>query len=291
MIGLIGGSGLYDMAGFVLEREETVKTPFGDPSDAYMVGHLGGVRLVFLSRHGRRHLLLPSEINHRANIYGLKRLGVTRVLAVTAVGSLKEEYRPRDLLLPDQYFDRTKRGEEHSFFGQGVVAHVAFGEPVCARLRRALHQAAVAAAGAQPDFQHVRIHDGGVYVNMEGPAFSTRAESEFYRQCGFDVIGMTSLAEAKLCREAELCYAPLAMITDYDCWHQSEEIVSADMVVENVKANARLALDVLRQAAAALPSDEDCPCRHALEGALMTRPDAIPEATRRDLEPILGRFL
>lgn len=287
-IGVIGGSGLYELEG--LEALETcrVETPFGAPSDAFLSGMLHGRRVYFLPRHGRGHRLLPSEINHRANIYGFKLLGVERVISISAVGSLREDLRPRDVLLPDQYFDRTKQSEAHTFFGGGIVAHVGFAHPTCDPLRASLAQAARKVIGRHPDWGDVRVHDAGTYVNMEGPAFSTRAESLYYRRQGFDVIGMTSLAEAKLCREAELCYQSVAMITDYDAWHESESPVTVDMIVGHLQANTRLAKAILGEVIPALPATRDCPCGTALTHAIMTDPAAIPELARRNLAAILG---
>lgn len=286
-VGIIGGSGLYEMAGFSKTGEEAVSTPFGNPSDTFVAGRVGEVETFFLPRHGRGHRLLPSEINHRANIFGLKRLGVTHLVAISAVGSLQESYRPGDLLLPDQYFDRTKRSSEQTFFGRGLVAHVPFGDPVCSRLRQHLAASARRVVGDAD----IRVHDHGTYVNIEGPAFSTRAESEYYRGAGFDVIGMTSLAEAKLAREAEICYSALALITDYDCWRVGEDNVSADAVLDTVRANVRLAQQVLAEALGSLREPGDCSCRHALDGAVMSDLADLPDKTKTDLAPLLGRYL
>ncbi|NQU10644.1 S-methyl-5'-thioadenosine phosphorylase, partial [bacterium] len=226
-LGIIGGSGLYQMAGLQQTRWVTVATPFGKPSDRYLTGRLGGRAVVFLPRHGRGHRILPSELNHRANLYGMKKLGVTTIISVSAVGSLQDKYRPTDVVLVDQFFDRTKRSRELTFFGNGVVGHVAFADPVCARLRGILLDGTRQAGGT--------VHDGGTYVNMEGPAFSTRAESLFHRAMGWDVIGMTNYGEARCAREAEICYATMAMVTDYDCWKASEESVTVEMVIANLQ--------------------------------------------------------
>ena len=286
-IGVIGGTGLYDMPGLRDGGETAVDTPHGPPSDVVFHGRLEAHELFFLARHGRGHRLLPSEINHRANIWALKSLGVERVIAVSAVGSLREELRPRDVVLPDQFFDRTRAPfDRHTFFGRGVIAHIAFGEPVCGDLRGALREAAAAAAAARSGGG--RVHDGGTYVNMEGPAFSTRAEAEFHRRCGFDVIGMTGLAEAKLCREAEICYALLAFITDYDCWHPDHDSVTVDMIVGHLHANAALAQDIVRRAVDLAGAARRCRCGEALTSALITPVDRIPEARRTELRPILG---
>lgn len=277
-VGIIGGSGLYDMAGLTGHRFQDVDTPFGAPSDAYMVGSLQGSEVVFLPRHGRGHRFLPSEINHRANIYGFKALGVTTLLSITAVGSLKEEIQPRDILLPDQYFDRTK--QNHTFFGDGIVAHVPFGDPVCPALHQALDAQARRLGSAT-------VHTGGTYVNMEGPAFSTRAESETYRALGFHVIGMTSLPEAKLAREAGLCYAPVALVTDYDCWHASDD-VSVELVLENMRANLQFAQSLISAVARLDGIDRQCACARSLEGAVMTEEGSIPDHARERLALILG---
>jgi 5'-methylthioadenosine phosphorylase len=282
-LGVIGGSGLYEMAGIERKRWVTVPTPFGKPSDQFLTGRLGNKDIVFLPRHGRGHKILPSELNHRANVYGMKKLGVGWIISVTAVGSLKEEYKPTDIVVIDQFFDRTKRSRDFTFFGDGVVAHVSFADPVCARLRQVLVDCA-RKAGAT-------VHAGGTYVNMEGPAFSTRAESEFHRQMGWDVIGMTNLGEARCAREAEICYATLAMVTDYDCWHVAEEAVTVEMIVGNLQKNARVAQEIVRLAADAIDEKADCDCRHALAHAIMTRPEAIRAATRKKLSLLIGKYL
>jgi 5'-methylthioadenosine phosphorylase len=282
-IGIIGGSGLYEMAGLKNKRWVTVSTPFGKPSDQVLTGKLDGRDLVFLPRHGRGHRILPSELNHRANIYALKKLGVGVVLSVSAVGSLKEEYKPTDIVLVDQFFDRTKRSQDFTFFGDGLVAHIAFADPICMNLHRTL-AACCRQAGAT-------VHLGGTYVNMEGPAFSTRAESLFHRAMGWDVIGMTNLGEARCAREAELCYATMAMVTDYDCWHEAEEPVTVEMVVANLRRNAATAQQVVRLAAASIDLKADCACHHALATAIMTAPDAVKPATRKKLALLVGKYL
>jgi len=291
-LGVLGGSGLYELEGLEHVEQRDVRTPFGDPSDAYVTGTLAGSELCFLPRHGRGHTLLPSEINHRANIYGFKALGVDAVVSVSAVGSLKESLKPRDLVLPDQYFDRTKRSREHTFFGNGVVGHVSFGDPACPALRELIARTANEVVAARPQSSGSMVIPGGTYVCMEGPAFSTRAESGVYRGFGFDVIGMTSLGEAKLCREAEICYQTLAMVTDYDCWHETEEAVSVEMVIGHLQANTALARAVLEALVPRLPERlEGCGCGAALKDALITRPEAIPERARQDLAPILGKYV
>ncbi len=282
-IGVLGGSGLYDLAGVEGLEEVRLDTPFGPPSDAFLVGTIEGCEVAFLARHGRSHSLLPSEINYRANVYAFKLLGVERILSASAVGSMKEAIRPRDVVLPDQFVDRT-RGRASTFFGNGIVAHVTFADPVCPEARRVLLEAA--------RHEGATAHDGGAYLCMEGPAFSTRAESRVYRSWGVDVIGMTNLQEAKLSREAEICYATLALVTDFDCWHEEEDDVSIGAVLDNLRANARLAAAILRRAAVEMPPERvACSCGRALEDAIITRRDAIPAEARERLRPIVGRYL
>ncbi|MEM9237625.1 MAG: S-methyl-5'-thioadenosine phosphorylase [Verrucomicrobiota bacterium] len=281
-IGIIGGSGLYEIEGFEKAEERRVETPFGEPSDALVGGTLAGRQVWFLPRHGRGHRILPHEINHRANLWALRSLDVRFLICVTAVGSLREQYAPRDVLLPAQYFDRTSRREHHTFFGNGIAGHVSFGDPVSEGMRMILKEAA--------DAEGATVHDGGTYVNMDGPAFSTRAESEANRQLGFDVIGMTNLPEAKLAREAEIALATLAMITDYDCWKIEEEAVSAGAVMEHLKANVSLAKKILARAVTAIPELADWPEHRSLDGAIMTPKEAWPEETKAALEPLIGRF-
>ena len=282
-IGIIGGSGLYDLEGFEGREEISVETPFGTPSDALVTGVLAGRRVYFLPRHGKGHRILPTELNHRANLWALRSLNVRWIIAVTAVGSLKEAYAPRDVLLPDQFFDRTSRREHHTFFGHGIVGHVAFADPISAGLRELLRDEATG-VGA-------RVHDGGTYVCMDGPAFSTRAESQAHRQLGFDVIGMTNLPEAKLAREAEIALATLAMITDYDCWKTDEEHVTAGAVMEHVSANAAMAKAVIARVIPRIPMEPEWPEHYALNGALMTDRKLWPQETTAHLKPILKRFL
>lgn len=290
-LGVIGGSGLYQLEGLQDVHEIDLDTPFGKPSDAFIHGQLNGAEVFFLPRHGRGHRLLPTEINHRANIWGFKSLGVEWVLSVSAVGSLKEGLRPRDIVLPDQYYDRTKGALGHTFFGKGIVAHVSFGDPTCKPLRELI---ATVAGEAIRDLNlgtEVRVNPSGTYVNMEGPAFSTRAESQVYRRMGFDIIGMTSLPEAKLCREAELCYQSMAMVTDYDCWRVSEEEVSVEMIIATLKANTELAKEILRRVMPRLPKHRTCACQHALKYAIMTDPAVVPRETLTALAPIVGKYL
>ena len=289
-IGIIGGSGIYDLGGLQDVQRRKVATPYGEPSDEYVCGTLGNRDVCFLPRHGRGHRILPSEINHRANVYGFKLLGVERVLSISAVGSLKENLRPRDIVLPDQYYDRTKQFREHTFFGEGMVGHVAFGEPTCAVLRQCIVTAAHDVIRRHPDYANVAVNDGGTYVNMEGPAFSTKAESNTYRKLGFDVIGMTSLPEAKLCREAELCYQSMAMVTDYDCWHESEEPVTVQMILGHLMANTTLAKEILKVLIPALPAQRACACGQALQSALVTDRSQVPAATLEKLKPLMGRY-
>ena len=282
-IGIIGGSGLYDLDGFENREEIDVETPFGPPSDKIIGGTFAGRQVYFLPRHGKGHRILPTELNHRANIWALRSLNVRWIIAVTAVGSLKEEYHPRDVLLPDQFFDRTSRREHHTFFGRGIVAHVSLADPISTNLRTLLHEEAQA-AGA-------KVHNGGTYVNMDGPAFSTRAESNANRQLGFDVIGMTNLPEAKLAREAEIALATLAMITDYDCWKVEDEPVTAEAVVGHLHANVAMAKDILTRVIPRIPTEPNWPEHSALNGALMTDRSLWPKLTVEELEIILERFL
>ena len=293
-IGIIGGSGLYEMAELTDRTEQRVVTPFGEPSAPFVTGTLRGQRVAFLARHGVGHRLLPGELNFRANIFGFKTLGVEYILSASAVGSLKEQYRPLDMLIPDQFFDRTK-GRVSTFFGRGLVAHVGFAHPFCAPLSEIACDAAQAAglgrasAAALPSSPVV--HKGGTYVCMEGPQFSTLAESRLYRSWNMDVIGMTNLQEAKLAREAEICYTTIALITDYDCWHPSHDQVTVDMIVANLTQNARNAQQVIAEAVARLPFERTCECASALKHAIITRRDAIPVDIKRELGPLVGKYL
>ncbi len=280
-IGIIGGSGLYQWDALEQTAWRTIETPWGAPSDEILEGELGGRRICFIPRHGRGHRWLPSEINHRANIFALKTLGVEAILSITAVGSLHENIRPRDVLIPDQYFDRTRSTPDHTFFGNGIAGHVALGDPVCPYLHKLLGEIAVQVRDSSEDLSDRKVHRNGTYVNMEGPAFSTRAESEFYRKQGFQVIGMTSLPEARLAREAELPYVALALITDYDCWHQDEEGVSAELVAGHVRANKVFAQSIMASFVAAVPADFPSPARDALKGAVMTAPECITDEIRQ----------
>jgi 5'-methylthioadenosine phosphorylase len=281
-IGIIGGSGLYDMAELTDREERRVQTPFGEPSAPYVVATLRGQRVAFLARHGAGHRLLPSELNFRANIYGLKSLGVEYILSASAVGSLKQEYAPQHLVIPDQFVDRT-RGRVSTFFGRGLVAHVGFAHPICAPLSDIAFRAAQAAGAT--------VHKGGTYVCMEGPQFSTLAESKLYRSWGMDIIGMTNLQEAKLAREAEICYTTIALVTDYDCWHPEHDRVTVEMIVANLMQNARTAQQVIAGAVEQLPFQRTCECASALKYAILTRPEAVPADIKRDLAPIVGKYL
>jgi 5'-methylthioadenosine phosphorylase len=281
-IGIIGGSGLYAMKGLTDVHEVALETPFGAPSDPYVLGTLAGRKVAFLARHGRGHRILPTELNFRANIHGFKQLGVERILSVSAVGSLKEEHKPTEFVLPDQFYDRTKQ-RVSTFFGEGIVAHVAFGDPVCPEL-----SAIVEKAGEQSGVVTKR---GGTYVCMEGPQFSTKAESNAYRAQGFDIVGMTNLQEAKLAREAELCYVTIAMVTDYDCWHPGHDSVTVEQIIAVLNKNAENAASVVRNAVAAMGTGRGCKCGQALATAIMTSPDAIPATTRARLELIVGKYL
>jgi 5'-methylthioadenosine phosphorylase len=281
-IGIIGGSGLYDMAELTDRDERTIRTPFGEPSGPYVIGTLRGKRVAFLSRHSVGHRLLPSELNFRANIYGMKVLGVERILSASAVGSLKMEYKPLDIVVPDQFFDRTK-GRISTFFGNGIVGHVAFAHPLCRDL------STIAADAAQK--VGATVHRGGTYVNMEGPQFSTLAESKLYRAWGMDVIGMTNLQEAKLAREAEICYATLALVTDYDCWHPDHDSVTVDLIIANLTQNATTAQKTIAEAVGTIAGARTCACKDALATAIITQAPLVPEQTKKDLAPIIGKYM
>ena len=282
-IGILGGTGLYEIDGIKNLKEVKLKTPFGAPSDAYVVGTLEGRKIAFLSRHGRGHRLLPIDINYRANIYGFKMLGVKRIISVNSCGSLKEEIRPREIVFSDQFYDRTRR--DHTFFGGGIAAHIGLAEPVCTDLAKFLFDTAVCLG--------VRAHLGGTYICIEGPAFSTRAESEIYRSWGCDVIGMTAATEAKLCREAEICYATMNLATDYDVWHAEEEDVSVELVLENLRLNIHMAKAIIKKTLATLPPDLEgaCACNDALRGTIMTAPHLVPASKKKELALIVGKYL
>jgi 5'-methylthioadenosine phosphorylase len=281
-IGVIGGSGLYEMEGLTDVREVSLHTPFGAPSDVFVTGVLDGVKMVFLPRHGRGHRLLPSEVPYRANIHGMKQLGVQRIISVSAVGSMREQIAPGHIVIPDQFFDRTQGKREASFFGDGVVGHVQFADPVCGDLSRLL-AASAHRVGAT-------VHEGGTYLCIEGPNFSTRAESMIYRSWGVDVIGMTNLPEARLAREAEICYGTVALATDYDCWHEGHDDVSVDAVVAIIQQNVATARRIIRDAVGSMTADNNCVCNEALRYAIMTSPEAIPAATRARLSLLIDKY-
>ncbi|MCX6338555.1 MAG: S-methyl-5'-thioadenosine phosphorylase [Candidatus Aureabacteria bacterium] len=281
-IGVIGGSGLYDMDGLEEVREERIDTPFGPPSDNYVIGRIHQREVVFLPRHGCGHRLMPTEINYRANIFGMKKLGVCWIISMSAVGSLREKYKPLDIVIVDQFFDRTSK-RPSTFFGDGLVVHIAFAEPVCGTLAGILYDAG-REIGAS-------VHRGGTYVNMEGPAFSTKAEAGVYRALGLDLIGMTNLVEAKLSREAEICYATIALVTDYDCWHPEHEAVTVEAIVRNLRKNAQTARDLIKNAIGKIPHEQDCSCARALENAIITQREKIPAPVIQKLWPIVGKYL
>jgi 5'-methylthioadenosine phosphorylase len=281
-IGIIGGSGMYNMAGIRKKREVRVATPFGRPSDAYVTGELEGRRVAFLARHGRGHWLLPSELNFRANVYGFKKLSVERIISLSAVGSLREDFKPMDMVIPDQFFDRT-HGRISTFFGGGVAAHISFAHPFCPALQETLGNSCAAAG--------VNYHRGGTYLCMEGPAFSTKAESNTYRSWGMDIIGMTNLQEAKLAREAEICYATLAMVTDYDCWHEGHDAVTVNQIYEYLQRNAENAQEIIRLSVRELPKERACKCGSALAHAFITDRKRIPAAARKKLALLVRKYL
>jgi len=282
-IGIIGGSGLYKMEGLTDVEEIKVSTPFGDPSDAIIVGTLEGKRVAFLPRHGRGHRIMPSEINYRANIWALKSLGVERIIAVSACGSMKEEIAPRDIVIPDQLFDHTKGKRAYSFFGEGIVVHVSFAEPFCPELSELVYQA-VKKTGA-------RVHKGGTFIVIEGPRFSSKGESRIYRQWGVDIIGMTASPEAQLAREAEICYAVMAHVTDYDVWHETEEPVTAEMVIRNLEANVKIAQEALRYLIPNIPEERTCACSRALADAIVTQRDLIPKELKEKLRLLIDKYI
>jgi 5'-methylthioadenosine phosphorylase len=281
-IGIIGGSGLYSMPGFTAHEEVALDSPWGKPSDNFVVGQLAGREVAFLARHGRGHRLSPSELNYRANIYGFKSLGVERIISLSAVGSLKQEHAPLRFVIPDQFFDRT-RGRPSTFFGEGLVAHISFADPVCPQLSEVVRQAC--------DQAGVDVVKGGTYLCMEGPAFSTKAESNIYRSWGMDVIGMTNLQEAKLAREAEICYVTIAMVTDYDCWHEEHAAVTVTEILAYLAKNAENACKVVEASVASMPTERKCKCGRALAHALITDPKVVPETTKKMLELLVGKYL
>ena len=282
VVGVIGGSGLYEIEGLTGVKAVKVTTPFGEPSDEYMTGTLGGTEMVFLPRHGRGHRLLPSEVNYRANVYGMKKLGAEWIISVSAVGSMREEIAPGHMVVVDQFFDRTK-GRPSTFYGSGIVGHIEFADPVCPELSAVLHGASKKAGAT--------VHMGGTYICIEGPQFSTRAESRIYRSWGVDVIGMTNVPEAKLAREAEICYATLALSTDYDCWHETEESVTVDMILATLKSNVAMAREIIKNAVPAISKTRGCRCPEAMKFATLTDRSAVPEKTRQDLDLLIGKYL
>ncbi len=283
IIGVIGGSGLYEIEGLTDIEEVKVETPFGDPSDLYVTGVLNGVKLVFLPRHGRGHTFLPSEVNYRANIFGMKKLGVERIISVSAVGSMKEEIVPGHIVIPDQFFDRTQGQRSSTFFGNGLVGHTQFADPICADMATLVCEAAVEAGAT--------VHKGGTYICIEGPNFSTRAESNIYRSWGVDIIGMTNIPEARLAREAEICYTTVALATDYDCWYAEHDDVSVDAVIAVIKQNVAMARNIIKIAAGKVAKTRPCSCGEALKFAVMTSPDKISGEIRKDLDLLIGKYL
>ena len=281
-IGIIGGSGLYEMEGLTDVKEAKIKTPFGDPSDKFILGILSGRRLAFLPRHGKGHRILPTEINFRANIYAMKKLGVERIISVSAVGSMREEIEPGHIMIPSQFYDHTKK-RISTFFGDGIVAHVGMADPVCDGLAEQLYRSSIS-VGA-------KTHNGGIYLCMEGPQFSTRGESLIYRKWGVDVIGMTNVTEAKLAREAEICYATIALSTDYDCWHVSEEDVTVEAVIQIIKQNVDTAKRIIREAILNIPKGRDCHCKDAHKNTMITYPKLSPPKTKKRLELIIGKYI
>jgi len=281
-VGIIGGSGLYEIEGLENLRWEKVDTPFGEPSDEYMIAELSGIEIVFLPRHGRGHKILPSELNYTANIYGMKKLGVDMIISVSAVGSFKEEIKPLDILIPDQYVDRTNQSRKTTFFGNGIVAHVSLAQPSCPILSEAIYD-----AGKK---LNLNMHKGGTYLNMEGPAFSTRGESLLYKSWGMDVIGMTNMPEARCAREAEICYVTMAMVTDYDCWHASDD-VTVEMIIQNLLKNVDTAKMLLKEVLPTLSNKRECACTSALKDAIITRPEVVPEETKKKLDIIVGKYM
>lgn len=282
-LGIIGGSGLYELDGIKVKDEISLDTPYGEPSDKFILAEFGEKEIIFLPRHGRRHTISPSGINYRANIYGMKKLGVSRIISVTACGSLKEELKPLDFVIPTQFVDRTNQARKYTFFDEGVVVHVGLAHPVCEDLAKELAKGA-SRAGAS-------VHYGGTYLNMEGPQFSTLAESNLYRSWGMDIIGMTNMAEARLAREAEICYVALAAVTDYDCWHESEETVTVDMILDNLKKNVENAKKILKEAILSIPEKNLCSCNEALKYAIVTNSKNIPQHIKEKLGVIIGKYI
>jgi 5'-methylthioadenosine phosphorylase len=282
-IGIIGGSGLYQIEGIKNVKEVSIATPFGKPSDKFIVGNLEGKDVIFLPRHGRGHRINPSEVNYRANIFAMKKLGADRVISVTACGSLREDFKPLDFVLPDQFVDRTNQARHMTFFEKGIVAHLSFADPVCSALREVIKKGV--------EDLGLKVHYGGTYLNMEGPAFSTRAESNLYRSWGMDLIGMTNMSEAKLAREAEICFVTLASITDYDCWYTSKETVTLEMVMQNLARNVDNSKRIIKKVVREMPEKPGCNCSAALANAIVTDRKLIPAKVKRDLQPIIGKYI
>lgn len=286
-IGIIGGSGLYDIEGFKDKKWIGIDTPFGKPSDEYLVGTIGDEEVVFLPRHGRGHRIMPSELNYRANIFGMKKLGVEWIISVSTVGSFKKEIKPLDIVIIDQFVDRTNQARKMTFFGDGVVVHIAFAEPICSTLSDVLYEVAKKLAVRN----NITVHKDGTYLNMEGPAFSTKAESSLYKSWGMDVIGMTNMAEAKLAREAEMCFSTVAMVTDYDAWHEEESVVTVDMIIRNLNKNVKVVKDLIKNVIPLIPKERNCLCASALKNAIITRADLIPGKRKEELNPIIGKYV
>ncbi|MFC1646307.1 S-methyl-5'-thioadenosine phosphorylase [Candidatus Omnitrophota bacterium] len=282
-IGIIGGSGLYNIEGIQKVKEDEISTPFGKPSDKIVTGELCGVEVAFLPRHGKGHKINPSQINYRANIFAMKKIGVERIISLSACGSLKEELKPMDFVLPDQFVDRTNQARSTTFLSDGIVGHIGFAQPTCLDLSKVLCDSAKGVG--------INIHMGGTYLNMEGPAFSTKAESNLFRSWGMDIIGMTNMTEARLAREAEICYSTLAAVTDYDCWHESHESVSVDMIIEYLTKNVDNAKKIIKETIAKIPKERTCPCKDVLKFALITSRDVVPEKTKKDLRIIIGKYV
>ena len=282
-IGIIGGSGLYKIEGIKIKDERKINTPFGDPSDEYIIGELSGKEVIFLPRHGHGHRISPSAINYRANIYGMKKLGVGTIISISACGSLREELKPLDFVLPLQFVDRTNQARKYTFFDEGIVTHIGFAKPVCSRLAKIIHKAAVD--------NGLTAHLGGTYLNMEGPQFSTLAESNLYRSWGLDIIGMTNMSEARLSREAEICYVTLAAVTDYDCWHETAESVTVDVIIENLRKNVENSKKILKDAISHIDASADCGCKNSLKHAILTDRRSISATTKKKLDIIIGKYM
>lgn len=286
-IGIIGGSGLYEIEGLQNTKWTEVDTPFGKPSDKYLIGKLNGEELAFLPRHGRGHKIMPSEVNYRANIFGMKKLGVEWLISISTVGSFKKEIKPLDIVIIDQFVDRTNQARKMTFFGDGIVAHIAFAEPICSVLSDILYEVAKKLAVQN----NITVHKGGTYINMEGPAFSTEAESFLYKSWGMDVIGMTNMPEAKLAREAEMCFATVAMVTDYDAWYGEESVVTVDMIIQNLNKNVKVVKGLIKNTIPLIPKERNCICADALKNAIITGAELVPKKRKKELQLIIGKYL